>query len=121
MTWKPWTGAALLAAALAGPAVAEADKPTAKPGGTAAEAKMVQELMDARTKYQTMLEQARAWYIANGELEKARWAEEELRQYHRIPKQAFRLDKDVPPAVLKASTNMLEANELYRRAMLYKD
>ena len=121
MTWKPWTGAALLAAALAGPAVAQADKPTAKPGGTAAEAKMVQELMDARTKYQTMLEQARAWYIANGELEKARWAEEELRQYHRIPKQAFRLDKDVPPAVLKASTNMLEANELYRRAMLYKD
>ncbi len=67
------------------------------------------------------LEQLRAHYITAGDIERARWAEEELLQYHRIPKQAFRLELDVPPPTLQADTNIPEANELYRRAMTYKD
>jgi hypothetical protein len=54
-------------------------------------------------------------------MERAKWAEEELLQLHRIPKQAFRLELDVPPPTLHAAYNIPEANELYRRAMAYKD
>ena len=42
-------------------------------------------------------------------------------QFHRIPKQAFRLELDVPPPTLQAAYNIPEANELYKRAMTYKD
>ena len=58
--------------------------------------------------------------IANGELEKARWAEEELRQYHRIPKQAFRLELDVPSEKLRVDKHIPEANKLFIRAMEFK-
>src|SRR5439155_3001980 len=44
-----------------------------------------------------------------------------LIQYHRIAKQAYRLELDVPPPTLQASYNIPEANDLYRRAMLFKD
>ncbi len=44
-----------------------------------------------------------------------------MKQYHRIAKQAYRLELDVPPPTLHASYNIPEANDLYRRAMLYKD
>jgi TolA-binding protein len=81
----------------------------------------VERLLAARRDYQNSLEQLRAHYIATGDVERAKWAEEELRQYHRIAKQAFRLELDVPPPDLKASKNIPEANEMYRRAMAYKD
>ena len=61
------------------------------------------------------LETLRAHYIAAGDIERARWAEDELLQFHRITKQAFRLDLDVPPPTLQASYNIPEANELYSR------
>src|SRR5262249_48901075 len=60
-------------------------------------------------------------YIATGDIERARWAEEELLQFHRITKQAFRLDMDLPPSGLKPEYNIPEANELYRRALVFKD
>jgi hypothetical protein len=75
----------------------------------------------ARRDYQTALEQLRAYYLAVGDVEKARWAEEELLQFHRILKQAFRLELDVPPPSLQAAYNVPEANELYKRALTYKD
>src|SRR5207237_7386088 len=50
-----------------------------------------------------------------------RWAEEELRQYHRISKQAFNLALDVPSEALEAKQNIPEANQLYMQAMSYKD
>src|SRR5438067_943383 len=112
-------GLTLLAAGLlAGAAPAEDAGRGAKP---TSDYDMVKGLMASRAKYQAMLEQLRAWYMANGDMERARWAEEELRLYHRIPKQAFRLDLDVPAKSLKAAENIPEANELYRRAMTYKD
>ncbi len=82
---------------------------------------LVERLLAARRDYQITLEQLRAHYVKVGDLERARWAEEELRQYHRIPKQAYRLELDVPPPTLRAAQNMPEANELYRRAMAFKD
>jgi hypothetical protein len=117
-------GLGLGAALLAGVAVAHAQQkevPKADKTSASSDLTLVRELMDSRAKYQASLEQLRAWYLGAGDVEKARWAEEELRQYHRVPKQAFRLELVVPPPTLQASVNVPEANELYRRAMAYKD
>jgi hypothetical protein len=91
------------------------------PGGPASDVELVEKVLASRREYQVSLEQLRTHYISAGDLERARWAEEELKQFHRIGKQAFRLDLDVPPPTLQASYNIPEANELYRRAMSYKD
>ena len=87
----------------------------------ASDIELVERLLAARKEYQTTLESLRAQYIANGDIEHARWAEEELLQYHRIPKQAYRLELDVPPPTLKGEQNIPEANQLYIRAMTFKD
>lgn len=117
--YKRWLILTFLAAGvLAWPAPADNPKPTGK---ATTDYDLVKNLNLCRSRYQANLEQLRAWYMANGDLEKARWAEEELRQYHRIPKQAFRLDLDVPAETLQAKENVPEANDLYRRAMEYKN
>jgi TolA-binding protein len=87
----------------------------------ASDSALVERLLAARREYQETLETLRGHYIAVGDLERARWAEEELLQYHRVSKQAFRLELDVPPQSLQALTNIPEANNLYRQALLYKD
>jgi len=56
-----------------------------------------------------------------GDLERKRWAEEELRQWHRVPQQAFRLELDVPPRKMPDHTNVPEANKMYTFAMTFKD
>jgi tetratricopeptide (TPR) repeat protein len=88
---------------------------------TPSDIELVEKLLVARREYQKILEQLRAHYLSVGDTERAKWAEEELRQYHRIPKQAFRLELDVPPPTLQANTNIPDANKLYMRAMNYKD
>jgi hypothetical protein len=96
--------------------------PTGKGGASSAtDLEVVEKVLAARKEYQKSLEVLRAHYIKAGDLEKARWAEEELRQYHRIPKHAFRLDLDVPPPSLPGNVNVQEANQLYMRALSYKD
>jgi hypothetical protein len=87
----------------------------------ASEIELVERVLAARRDYQNALEQLRSYYVAAGDVERARWAEEELRQFHRIGKQAYRLELDVPPPTLQALYNVPEANELYRRAMTFKD
>jgi TolA-binding protein len=102
-------------------------QPPPPPGGDAKkdgsgnlnDLELVERLMVARREYQKMLEQLRAHYMEARDMERARWAEEELRQYHRIPKQAFRLDLDVPPETLHANVNIPEANKLLIRAREY--
>ena len=81
----------------------------------------LEKLMAARTAYQIALEQLRVHYINAGDLERAGWAEEELRQFHRYARQPYRLEMDVPPVGLKAQDHIPEANELYKRALTYKD
>ena len=86
-----------------------------------ADLELVQKLLVLRRDYQKALEQLRAQYLQSGDLERAKWAEEELRQWHRVPKHAFRLDLDVPPPTLNGETNVPEANKVFTRAMSYKD
>ena len=81
----------------------------------------VERVLTARREYQHALKQLRQHYIDTGDIERAKWAEEELIQYHRIQKHAFILDLDVPPPTLKASMNIKEANEKFQLAMHYKD
>ncbi|VTS05975.1 tetratricopeptide repeat protein [Tuwongella immobilis] len=95
-----------------------------KPNGNVnrSEIELVENIIAARRTYQTTLEKLRTFYIENGDNERARWAEEELLAFHRILKQSYRLDVgDVPPPNMVPAFNVREANELYRRAMLYKD
>jgi hypothetical protein len=82
---------------------------------------LVEKLLIARRDYQRGLELLRANYVKNGDPERAKWAEDELRDYHRINHQAYRLDLDVPPPTLQASTNIHEANKLVARAKEFKD
>jgi tetratricopeptide (TPR) repeat protein len=82
---------------------------------------LVEKLLVARRDYQTTLEQLRAHYLATGDAERAKWAEDELVHYHRIPKYAYRIDLVVPPPTLHGTTNVPAANKLYMRAMSFKD
>jgi len=82
---------------------------------------LVERLLAARREYHESLQAVRAHYITVGDMERARWAEEELLQYHRIAKPAYNLLLDVPPKEMQALHNIPEANELYRQAMQFKD
>ncbi len=97
------------------------DKPKDAPAAGNSDIDKVERLIAARREYQLSLESLRAYYISSGDLERARWAEDELLQFHRMSKQAFRMDLDVPPPNLQANYNIPEANELYKQAMTYKD
>lgn len=96
-------------------------KPSPPPPGKPSDVELVERLLAARREYQTTMEELRKHYIAVGDHEKAQWAEDELFQYHLIPKQAYRLDLDVPPPNLQALHNYPEANELFRWAIQYKE
>jgi hypothetical protein len=82
---------------------------------------LVERLLAARREYQLTMEALRKHYISVGDLQRARWAEEELLQFHRILKQVFIMALDVPPPTLKGSENIPQANLLFRQAKGYKD
>jgi hypothetical protein len=82
---------------------------------------LVQKLNALRRDYQTTLEQLHAYYAHANDKEKERWAREELIGFHRIPKNAFILDLDVPPPTLSGHQNVIEANKLYVWALQFKD
>jgi hypothetical protein len=111
--------AGVLLVAVAPPARSQSAPP--KPANPNSDIEKVENLLAARKAYQTSLEQLRQHYVSVGDLERVKWAEEELVQFHRINKQAFRLELDVPPPTLQAGFNIREANDLYRQAMGYKD
>ena len=89
--------------------------------GKGLDLELVQKLITVRRDYQKTLEKLRIHYYQAGDMERMRWAEEELKQYHRVPKHAFILDLDVPPPNLNGNTNVTEANKLFTWAMQYKD
>ncbi len=118
-----WLGASVLILACWAAVEAEPTPPAnkGKKNSAKGDIEIVERLLAARKEYQTTLETLRAHYIGAGDIERARWAEEELVQYHRIAKHAYRLELDVPPPTLQANYNIPEANELYRQAMKFKD
>jgi TolA-binding protein len=119
---RPWLPALGLVIAAAVWIHAQAPPPVpTRPGPPATDIELVERLLAARRDYQGALEAIRIHYRTAGDLERAKWAEEELLQYHRIAKQAYRLELDVPPPTLQAAQNVPEANELYRQALIYKD
>jgi hypothetical protein len=81
----------------------------------------VERVLIARRDYQKALENLRLHYLNTGDVERRKWAEDELLQYHRIPKYAYRLELDVPPPNLSGLSNVIEANKLFTLAMQYKD
>jgi len=103
--------------------IAFAQTPSGTSGTKAAGAdlEIVEKLLVARKEYQKVLEQLRVHYLKAGDLERSKWAEEELRQYHRVVHNAYRLELDVPPPNLSGSSNVPEANKIYMMAVEYKD
>jgi TolA-binding protein len=99
----------------------DADKAKKATDSKMSEVQLVERLLAARKEYQLTLEELRKLYIRTGDLTRARWAEDELLEYHRMTHQAYLLVYDVPPPTLKGSQNVPEANKLYRQAMSYKD
>jgi tetratricopeptide (TPR) repeat protein len=81
----------------------------------------VERVLAARKEYQRALENLREFYRGNADPEKAKWVEEELLGFHRLSKPAYRLELDVPPPTLQSQYNIPEANDLFRRAMTYKN
>lgn len=120
---KRWLFVVGLAGPLAGALFSAAQTPSAPKGkgGPVSDIELVEKLNATRKQYQTTLEQLRHHYLDVGDIEKAKWAEDELKQYHRLVKYAYRLDIDVPVPTLQAKNNIPEANELFREAMKYKD
>jgi TolA-binding protein len=101
-----------------------ANPPATRPKGAAGKGtdfELVERLQTARREYQMTLEALRAYYIGQSDIERARRVEEELVQYHRINKHPYRLELDVPPPTLQGNENKPEANDLYRRAMQFKE
>jgi TolA-binding protein len=102
--------------------VPRAQQPAAAPNaGKDGDLELAQKLLNARREYQKTLETLRVHYHQVNNTEKMRWAEEELRQYHRTPHQAFNLELDVPPPNLNGNQHVAEANKLFTWAMQYKD
>jgi tetratricopeptide (TPR) repeat protein len=100
---------------------AQPQTPTTSVKGNNDDLELVKRLIAARKEYQKALVALRLHYDKAGDLERKKWAEEELRHYHRVPQYAFILDLDVPPPTLQGTTNIPEANKLLTWAITFKD
>jgi tetratricopeptide (TPR) repeat protein len=88
----------------------------------AGEVELVEGVIKARKDYWIALDKLRQHYVTTHDIEKTKWVEDELKQYHRMMKYSYRLDvKDVPPPTLQPKQNVAEANALFRRAVEYKN
>ena len=90
------------------------------PTGTG-DLEFVERVLVARRDYQKALEHLRAHYKKAQDDERAKWAEDELLGFHRVPQHAYRLELDVPHPNLQGTTNIVEANRLYTEALKFKD
>ncbi|MFO0936516.1 MAG: hypothetical protein U0798_08405 [Gemmataceae bacterium] len=79
-------------------------------GSPADESELVEGLLKVRKEYQAKLAALYEHYVRVGDIERARWAEDELKSYHLMNKPSYRLDiSDVPPPTLEAKVNVKEA------------
>ncbi len=101
---------------------ADVPKPTNVPPAPAApnDGPLVERVIASRKEYQASLVALYQQYEKSGDKEKARWVEDELKQFHLMNKPSYRLDiGDVPPPTLEAKANVKEANDLFVEAMKY--
>ena len=122
MTRRAIAALALAATVLAAPFLTghAADPPPLKAGK--GDADLVKRVLSERKDYQQSLIDLYGYYAKNGDRERAKWAEDELKNYHLAWKPSYRLDiQDVPPATLEPRTNSKEANDLYKLAVDYKN
>lgn len=99
------------------------DRPNYPPvkAGASADADLVKRVLTGRKEYQQSLIALYDHYTSNGDQQRARWVEDELKSYHLAFKPSYRLDiQDVPPATLEPKTNIKEANDLFKLAAGYK-
>jgi TolA-binding protein len=101
-------------------ASAQQSRPTPGQPSAATDIGLAKRVLAARHEYQLALEQLHAYYGSVGDSERERWAEDELKQFHRVPKAAYIMDLDVAGPGLRPDQNVPAANELYRKAMSYK-
>ena len=103
--------------------IGAADPPKpAKPSSGPTDAELVERVIAGRKEYQQSLIALYDHYSKTGDRERAKWVEDELRNFHLTWKPSYRLDiLDVPPATLEAKVNVKEANDLFKMAMDYKD
>jgi hypothetical protein len=116
----PFAALALSVPILAQNSKGKPPSPAPTPDGKS-DVELVERLLNARREYALALEQLRNHYISDSKPEQKKWAEDELRAFHRIPKQAYNLELEVPPSLLKATKNIPEANTLYTEALKYKN
>jgi hypothetical protein len=104
--------------------VSRAKAQPARPGQSqpsfATDVNLVKQVIATRRNYQLALEQLHDYYARIGDAERERWAEDELKQFHRLPKPAYLLDLDVAGPDLHPDQNVPAGNDLYRKAMSYK-
>src|SRR4029077_10816227 len=99
---------------------AQQSRPTPGQPSATTDIGLVKRVIAARRDYQLALEQLLAYYGSVGDSERERWAEDELKQFHRVPKAAYIIDLDVAGPGLRPDQNVPAANDLYRRAVAYK-
>src|SRR5260221_1697164 len=75
--------------------------------GNYSDIELVERVLEARKKYAAVLRDLHSYYVRSGDTERAKWAEEELLQFHRMSHPAYRLDLDVPSAKLHPFANQL--------------
>ncbi len=81
---------------------------------------LVERVIASRKEYQASLVALYQQYEKSGDKEKAKWVEDELKQFHLMNKPSYRLDiGDVPPPSLEAKSNVKEANDLFVEAKKY--
>ena len=74
----------------------------------------------SRKEYQATLIRLRSYYLKQRDDERARWAEDELRDYHRMTHPAYSTAFFVPGPNLTANKNVPEANKFVVDAKAYK-
>jgi TolA-binding protein len=114
---RRWVGTAAVALGLA---VAAGAQPRAAINA-AGEVAAVKRVIAARREYQIALEQLHTYYSTSGDGENLRWSEDELKTFHRVTKPAYIIDLDVAGPGVRPDQNVPAANDLYRRAMQFKD
>lgn len=95
--------------------------PPSRPAAGPSDLELIERVMEARKNYAKAMRELYEYYRRVGDKRRAQLAEDELKQYYRTNHPAYRLELDVPNPKLKPLYNQPEANELYRRAMSFKD